>query len=74
MKNFQQTPKQRRVALEKNKRQLAHSKQPFQPREAWGDKKKVGGVPVCILQAKAAGAGSNGAYGHSSNNSFFGWW
>jgi hypothetical protein len=55
MKNYQQTPKQRRLQkkkVEMAKRQVAHSTPLFNPRESWTPRKKVGGVPVAILHEK----------------------
>jgi hypothetical protein len=55
VKNYQQTPKQRRLQkkqLEAMKRAVAHSKPRFDPRESWSSRKKVGGVPLCTLENK----------------------
>jgi hypothetical protein len=55
MKNYQQTPKQVRMQkkkLELAKRAVAHSKPRFNPREAWGPRLKIGGVPVSTLDDK----------------------
>ena len=55
MKNYQQTPKQRRIQkrkLESAKRAVAHSTPHFTPREAWTAKRKVGGVPLSVLAGK----------------------
>lgn len=56
MKNYQQTPKQRRlerrVQVERAKRNVAHSKPHFTPREAWSPKLKIQGVPVEVLNEK----------------------
>lgn len=55
MKNYQQTPKQRRLQkknLEMMKRQVAHSTPFFNPRETWTSRKKVSGVPVATLDNK----------------------
>lgn len=61
MKNFQQTPKQRRVALEKSKTALQNSRnRGFQPRPAWTSEAKLGGVYLETLNAKQAGAGHPG--------------
>lgn len=38
--------------LETAKRNIAHSTPNFDPRESWTSRKKVGGVPVCVLDAK----------------------
>ena len=53
MKNFQQTPKMRRLAMTAHKATLAGSRpQSFQPREAWSTKKTLSGVPVSVLDDK----------------------
>lgn len=53
MKNFQQTPKQRRLAMSATKALFTQSHSGcFQPREAWSNKHKLGGVPVSILESK----------------------
>jgi hypothetical protein len=55
VKNYQQTPKQRRLQkknLEKMKRQVAHSLPLFNPRESHTPREKVGGVPVSTLDNK----------------------
>lgn len=53
MKNFQQTPKSRRVSMAKNKAALSSSKPAcFQPREAWSTKRALGGVPASVLENK----------------------
>jgi hypothetical protein len=55
VKNYQQTPKQRRIQkkkLELSKRAAAHCKPHFTPRESWTSRKKVGGVPMAILDHK----------------------
>ncbi|SAL03495.1 hypothetical protein AWB81_06433 [Caballeronia arationis] len=55
MKNYQQTPKQVRTQkkkLELAKRAVAHSTPRFNPREAWGPRLKIGGVPVSTLNDK----------------------
>jgi hypothetical protein len=54
-KNYQQTPKQRRLQnqkVEKAKRQIAHSTPLFNPGEPDTSRKKVGGVPVVTLDNK----------------------
>lgn len=51
MKNFQQTPKQRRIQLAKAKAALKSSRHmPFQPREAWTSKRFIGGAPLSMLE------------------------
>jgi hypothetical protein len=55
MKKHQQTPAQVRTKkkkLELAKRAVAHSKPRFDPREAWGPRLKIGGVPVSTLDEK----------------------
>lgn len=55
MKNYQQTPKERRMQkrkVEAAKRAVAHSKPHFDPRESWSTKRKIGGVPVSVLACK----------------------
>jgi hypothetical protein len=55
MKNYQQTPKQRRLQKKKvelSKRRVAHSTPLFHPRESWTSRKKVNGVPVSVLDHK----------------------
>lgn len=53
MKNFQQTPKQRRLVMAGNKALFNQSRSgPFQPREAWSTKRKLGGVPCSVLESK----------------------
>lgn len=53
MKNFQQTPKARRIAMSKQKAAFAASKpSSFQPREAWSSKRTLGGVPQSVLEEK----------------------
>lgn len=55
MKNYQQTPKQHRQQkkkLELSKRRVKQSKPFFNPRESWTSRKKVSGVPVCMLDKK----------------------
>lgn len=53
MKNFQQTPKQRRLVMAGNKALFSQSRSgPFQPREAWSTKRKLGGVPCSVLESK----------------------
>ncbi len=55
MKNYQQTPKQRRLQKKKvelSKRRVAQSTPLFNPRESWTSRKKVSGVPVCMLDKK----------------------
>ena len=55
MKNYQQTPKQRRLQKKKvelSKRRVAHSTPLFNPRESWTSRKKIGGVPVDVLDKK----------------------
>lgn len=56
MKNFQQTPKMRRLAMTAHKATLAGSRpQSFHPREAWSTKQKLGGVPLSVLDEKQHG-------------------
>lgn len=53
MKNFQQTPKARRLSMANNKAALALTKPSvFQPRDSWSNKKTVSGVPVSVLEYK----------------------
>lgn len=53
MKNFQQTPKQRRLVMAGNKALFSQSRcGSFQPRDAWSTKQKVGGVPASVLDSK----------------------
>jgi hypothetical protein len=55
VKNYQQTPKQRRLQKKKvelSKRRVAQSTPPFHPRESWTSRKKAGGVPVSVLDHK----------------------
>ena len=53
MKNFQQTPKARRLSMANQKAALAQSiPKVFQPREAWSTKKTLGGVPLSVLDDK----------------------
>lgn len=66
MKNFQQTPKQRRVKLAQAKTALQNSRNKgFQPRIAWTGEKKLGGVFVETLIEKQYAAGHAGV--HPSN-------
>lgn len=52
MKNYQQTPKQRRIMMAANKAKLAHSK-PFKNyARGWSSKTKVGGMSVDMLAEK----------------------
>lgn len=65
MKNFQQTPKQRRVTLAKAKTALQNSRNKgFQPRPAWTSKQKLGGVFVETLVEKQMAAGHLGVSPH----------
>jgi hypothetical protein len=67
VKNYQQTPKQRRLQKKKvelSKRRVAHSTPHFQPRESWTSRKKAGGVPVCVLDNKQ----------HKPNQGNYRWW
>jgi hypothetical protein len=55
VKNFQQTPKQRRLQkqkLELSKRAAAHSKPHFTPRDSWTSKRKIGDAPLSVLARK----------------------
>lgn len=55
MKNYQQTPRQRKAGkrkLELAKRAFAHSVPYYQPRESFTSKLKLGGVPVSTLANK----------------------
>ncbi len=53
MKNFQQTPKMRRLAMTAQKAAFAGSRpNVFQPREAWSTKQKLGGVALSVLDEK----------------------
>ncbi len=71
MKNFQQTPKQRRVKLAKAKTAFQNSRnQGFQPRAAWENKRTVGGVAAGVLLDKQfMGALKGGVVGPESRNS-----
>lgn len=61
MKNFQQTPKQRRVTLAQAKTALQNSRNKgFQPRPAWTRRQKLGGVFVETLVEKQMAAGHLG--------------
>lgn len=65
MKNFQQTPKQRRVALAQAKTVLQNSRNKgFQPRPAWTSKRKPGGVFMETLVEKQMAAGHLGVSPH----------
>lgn len=47
MKNFQQTPKQRRLVMCKNKAAYSQSKKPGRTyNEPWGENKRVGNEPL----------------------------
>jgi hypothetical protein len=55
VKNFQQTPKQRRLQkrkLELSKRAASRSKPHFAPRDAWTSKRKIGDTPLSVLACK----------------------
>lgn len=57
MKNYQQTPRQRKAKLAKAKTILANQRnQPFQPRTAWSSKRKLGGVAQSLLVDRQLGA------------------
>lgn len=60
MKNFQQTPKARRLMMAGNKAAFSQSKpKGFQPREAWSTKRVVNGVPLSVLEEKQHGKTSH---------------
>jgi hypothetical protein len=74
MKNFRQTPKQRKdrkAAFARTKEKMVQSKPAaFQPKEAWGSHRKVGGGHLDLLEHKQIAAG-HGGYRHSFFNP---WW
>ena len=64
MKNFQQTPKQRRVDLANAKTALQNSRNKgFQPRPAWTSRQKLGGVFLETVVEKQYGAAHMGVAG-----------
>lgn len=73
-KIHQSTRKQRREhnrRLEAAKRSLAHSTPHFNPRESWTSRKKVGDVPVCILNEKQHQYPDDGHFWRRQSR---GWW
>ena len=52
MKNYQQTVKQRRVTMAKNKAALAHSRKPGRTyAEAWGPRLRINNEPIDRLKS-----------------------
>jgi len=57
MKNFQQTPKQRRAVVAKAKTAFKNSRNgAFQPRAAWENKLTIGGVAAGVIEHKQLAA------------------
>lgn len=64
MKNYQQTPKQRRLVMTNNKAALTRSRKPGRTYvEAWGPKLRINNEPIERLLA----------YSHSSAIYFYGY-
>lgn len=72
MKNFQQTPKQKRVVIANHKAAMANSRKPWiAPREAWGSKLRIAGVPINLLHDKQNPYTNNPTYGYFGFGSFW---